>query len=119
MFTSSSNTSSTSVATTFSKAPLMPSSEKDYSAAFASLQNNFGFTGTAAPIYNPAPAPKVKRVGTRSSTSAPAPPRSSITSTKDYEAAFGTLSSSFGFVGRAPSVPQSSTKSKSIFGRSK
>jgi len=116
MYSSSSNSSSTSVATTYSKTPFVSGPQKDYSAAFASLQTNFGFNGTAAPIYNPAPARTQQRVETRSGTSAQVPPRTAAA--KDYEAAFGTLSSSFGFVGCAPSVPQSSAKkSKPLFGR--
>ncbi|KAJ7729596.1 hypothetical protein B0H16DRAFT_1893839 [Mycena metata] len=76
---------------------------KDYSAAFASLQSNYGLAGNAPSVYS-------KKSQSRSngskpvSTHAPAP-----RAQKDYQAAFGALSSQLLKPSKlAPQIPHTS-----------
>ncbi|KAI0761008.1 hypothetical protein BD413DRAFT_593699 [Trametes elegans] len=114
-----------SVATTSSASSSTPlrqssSTHKDYSAAFGLLQSQYGWGGPV-PVQPPtrrseAPKPKEKkeqRKETRS-TSAKETPRSARGG-KNFEDAFGALSSRLGFGGGAPVPTPSlrSTRSKS------
>ncbi|KAH9949916.1 hypothetical protein B0H21DRAFT_819617 [Amylocystis lapponica] len=92
-----------STTTAHSSKPLVSPPQKDFGAAFAKLQAMYGTTG-AAPISSLFSRSKqpVKQTSTATpkrakSTSAP------FTSPKNFEAAFGTLSSSYGYTGAAPS----------------
>ncbi|KAJ7729580.1 hypothetical protein B0H16DRAFT_1330366, partial [Mycena metata] len=76
------------------------SQSKDYSAAFASLQSNYGLAGSAPSICS-------KKSQSRSNAFKPAPihvPSAKVPALhaqKNYQAAFGALSSQFGFGSRA------------------
>ncbi|KAJ7729575.1 hypothetical protein B0H16DRAFT_1893828 [Mycena metata] len=91
MFTSSASSSTVSLV-----ASSRPSSQsKDYSAVFASLQSNYGLAGSAPSIY-------FKRSQSGSKPSKPTPfhapsAKGPALHAKDYQAAFGALSSRFGF----------------------
>ncbi|KAJ7173664.1 hypothetical protein C8R46DRAFT_119500 [Mycena filopes] len=100
----SANTSTASLVTVSSRAPLTRSAPtKDFQAAFASLQSTYGFAASA-----PTPVQKKNSSSTRSpsaTTSTPAVHRSTSTSasqTKDFESAFANLQSTYGFAGSAP-----------------
>ncbi|KAH9847225.1 hypothetical protein C2E23DRAFT_890154 [Lenzites betulinus] len=107
-----------SVATTSSASSSTPlrrpaSSTKDYSAAFGQLQSQYGWGGPA-PVQPPmriAPQPKKKeqRKEKRSTNMNAGTPTAS--EGKDFQAAYGALSSRFGFGGSSP-MPKSSTPSK-------
>ena len=132
-FTMSSNSSShlsspslVSVATTSSATSSTPlrlssssaSKPKDYSAAFGQLQSQYGWGGSSIPApVSPAVRRKEKKEQRKeaedmeprreSRASSKTPPSSS--GGKDYETAFGTLSSRFGFGGSLPTLKRSST----------
>ncbi|KAJ7626251.1 hypothetical protein DFH06DRAFT_736948 [Mycena polygramma] len=103
-FTSTSTTSLASTTTVSSRTPLTrPAPQKDFQAAFANLQSTYGFGGSV-----PSPVPKQQKSTSSkrptSSSTAPAPtPRSPLKSTKNFEAAFADLQSTFGFGGAVPS----------------
>lgn len=108
MSTASCSTSSlVSTQTYKSDAPLRQSRpQKDYAAAFASLQSTYGTSG-----FTPSPVPKTVKAPKPSSKPSFTPPP--VTSpTKDYESAFAALSSSYGFGGGLPSLPRKVTKAK-------
>lgn len=90
--TLSSVTSTSSSSTLLKKPSTQP---KNYSGAFATLQNQYGFSGSA-----PAPVTLPKASKSKSTVAPSAQP--SPKTTKDYEAAYGALCSSYGF-GGAPS----------------
>ncbi|KAJ6474645.1 hypothetical protein C8R47DRAFT_927182, partial [Mycena vitilis] len=95
---STSTTSLVSNTTVSSRAPLTGSAvpPKDFQAAFANLQSTYGFGGST-----PSPVQKHKKSSSSpapSSTSAPTQ-RASPKGTKNYEAAFGDLQSTYGFGG--------------------
>ncbi|OCH86477.1 hypothetical protein OBBRIDRAFT_797141 [Obba rivulosa] len=79
---------------------------KDFFSAFGKLQSFYGNSSalvasaqkSAAPTY-PAPAKASKAADTHFETAG------STATTKQYEAAFGVLSSSYGFGGTAPMLP--------------
>ena len=88
-----------SIISNTSTASLVPHGKKpskDFSAAFASLQSQFGF-GAAAPIVS-APSKKTKTKKTRS----PVPAQKPTTGEKDWALAFSNLQSQYGFGGSAP-----------------
>lgn len=71
---------------------------KDFSAAFGSLQSQFGF-GASAPIISAAPSKKAKAKPTR--VALPAVERSAPAD-KDWALAFSNLQSQYGYGGSAP-----------------
>jgi hypothetical protein len=88
---------------------------KDYSAAFASLQTQYGFMGGNVAPTTSSTAPNVKKercslswkLGCSRSvklptTRSPSPAAKKVTEKKDFEVAFGQLQSSLGFAGAAP-----------------
>lgn len=104
---SASNETLTSVTTTTStgslvKKPSSQTNEKDYFAALGALQSQYGFGG-GAPTQVALPKPskstksKSKPKSTKQDTACPNIPTAS--KEKDYEAAYGALSSSYGFGG--------------------
>ncbi|GJE88798.1 hypothetical protein PsYK624_048850 [Phanerochaete sordida] len=104
-----SSTTLSSVASAASTAALLaqPRPQKDFLAASGTLQSAYGFGG-AAPVLptvpstpavpKPAKAPKAKHVDAQKPASTPAKGQ------KDFEAAYGALSSMYGF-GGAPVAP--------------
>ncbi|KAJ7716629.1 hypothetical protein B0H16DRAFT_454423 [Mycena metata] len=92
MSTSSASSSTVSLAAS-SRAS---SQSKDYSAAFASLQSNYGLAGSASSIYS-----KKSQSGSKASKPTPihvpSAKVSALHAKKDYQTAFGALSSQFGF----------------------
>nr|GAT53503.1 predicted protein [Mycena chlorophos] len=99
----------TSTTSLVSSSPTMNSAaqEKDFQAAFASLQSMYGFNGTApapTPIYYIHRKTAAKTAfHDASSASENAPIASSENTTgKNYEAAFANLQSTYGFGGAAP-----------------
>ncbi|KAJ6474646.1 hypothetical protein C8R47DRAFT_1143783 [Mycena vitilis] len=103
------STSTASLTTVSSRTPLTrPAPQKDFQAAFANLQSTYGFGSSV-----PSPVPKQQKSSTsskrstKSSRTAPAPatdaPRSPLKRTKNFQAAFADLQSTFGFGGAAPS----------------
>ncbi|KAH9885769.1 hypothetical protein C8Q73DRAFT_795627 [Cubamyces lactineus] len=111
-------TSSASSSTPLKPSPSSASKPKDYSAAFGQLQSQYGWGGSSIPApVSPAARRKEKkeqrkeaedsetqRESRASSRTPPAP-----SGGKDYEAAFGTLSSRFGFGGSLPTLKRPST----------
>ncbi|GLB44453.1 hypothetical protein LshimejAT787_1700800 [Lyophyllum shimeji] len=109
-FSASANSSSSTL--TPQKAPT-----KNYEAAFGALSSSYGFAGpvpivpsstsssssSKKPSKHIPPSMTSASPGSRSPTQ-PQPQR------KNYEAAFGTLVSSYGFGGPIPIVPSKSTK---------
>lgn len=117
-----SNQSTSTLQTINSTTPLQKtSSHKDYLNAFGALQSSFGFGGVSS-TTTPGTLPSEKTPWYRSKPSQsqtqpitsqsmpPASPSPSLSSSptsskvKDYEAAFGSLSSNFGF-GPSPNGP--------------
>ena len=74
--------------------------EKDYFATFGALQNSYGFGG-AAPTMPAMPKSSRSTKTKAAKEQKPAVPTSTRTQEKDYEAAYGALSSSYGFGGAA------------------
>lgn len=114
MPSTSSYPSATSVVSTQTFASTVPlrasTSQKDYASAFANLQSTYGTNGLAP---SPVPTKKSKsKSSSRALSTATNMTPPSTTSTKDYESAFAALSSSFGFGGGAPSLPQKVTQPK-------
>jgi len=126
----SSPTASTTSLISKDKKPSAP--QKDYAAALADLQSSYG-AGGHAPVLpsgnresSKPKASKKSKAGTAAATqpasesipseSAPndsepatddgGPPRESAPPKKNYEAAFASLQSSFGFGGSAPRLPK-------------
>ncbi|KAJ7065257.1 hypothetical protein C8F01DRAFT_736997 [Mycena amicta] len=97
---SSSTTSLLSDTTVSSRTPIVQKSEsKDFSDAFASLQSTYGF-GSVAPSPSPiarSPKSTVANKNKTANPSSPSPSPSAVQPSKDYEAAFADLQSSFGF----------------------
>ena len=79
--------------------------EKDYFAALGALQSSYGFGGAAPTIPTLSTSTKSKKAKSAPSTPAPATAMKA-TQPRDYEAAYGALSSSYGFGGAAPTMPQ-------------
>jgi len=84
-------------------------SRKNYEAAFGNLSSSYGFGGAAPclPTSQPSTPAKVKStpVVVQQTVATPVPQG------KNYEAAFGQLSSSYGFGGfSTPSLPKKNTK---------
>ncbi|KAL0954476.1 hypothetical protein HGRIS_003445 [Hohenbuehelia grisea] len=103
------------------------SSSKDFSAAFGALQSAYGLGGVSKlPPSNPTPKrqSKLRSVfqtsgsyssepsSSRHSTTASSSSSSSSTR-PDFEAAFASLSGSYGFAGTMPAIPSKSTKRSS------
>ncbi|CAL1717353.1 unnamed protein product [Somion occarium] len=84
---------------------------KDYFAAFGSLQSSFGLGGRAPGNSSRSSSTKKISVRTQASrTNSPPVSQTSSSGTKDYEAAFGSLSSDFGFGASTPSPLHRSSK---------
>ncbi|KAJ7132273.1 hypothetical protein C8R44DRAFT_46749 [Mycena epipterygia] len=103
---STSTTSLVSTTTVSSRAPLTGTAQpKDFQAAFARLQSTYGFAGSA-----PSPAPKIALKATASrptsSIASPAPAHTFSRAPKDFQAAFASLQSTYGFAGSVPSPVQ-------------
>ncbi|KAJ8456386.1 hypothetical protein ONZ51_g12154 [Trametes cubensis] len=116
--TTSSATSSTPLRLSSSSA----SKPKDYSAAFGQLQSQYGWGGSSIPApLSPAPRRKEKKEqkeaedskDSRESRASSRTPATASSGGKDYEAAFGTLSSRFGFGGSLPMLKKSSKAKES------
>ncbi|KIP05531.1 hypothetical protein PHLGIDRAFT_36406 [Phlebiopsis gigantea 11061_1 CR5-6] len=79
---------------------------KDYFAALGNLQSQYGFGGSApAPVTPPKATKSKKQRSTKSDLGARTATRQSTE--RDYEAAYGTLCSSYGF-GGAGAPPKAS-----------
>jgi hypothetical protein len=119
--TSSSHTSSTStlLSTYASEKAVLSTTQskpaKDYSAAFTSLQTQYGFMGGNVAPTTSSNAPNVKKercsflwkLGCSRSAKPPtarllSPVGKNVTEKKDFEVAFGQLQTSLGFSGSAP-----------------
>ena len=110
-FVSESTTSLLPHTSTTPYAPPPPPQQKDYASAFASLQSTYG---TAGHIPTPVSASKKStRQPTHTSSRPSTPPRNLPTpnAPRDFQAAFGKLSSSYGFAGLVPSLPSRRVKS--------
>ena len=106
MHSQSSSSSSTSASTS-------QSSSKNWESSFGKLSSSFGFGGSAPSLpssnNSKTKVPKQHQPAYQAQVQSPAPGQ------KNYEAAFGNLSSSYGFGGGpvpAPSVPRSEKKTK-------
>lgn len=77
-----------------------PKSEKDFESAFGSLSSSYGFAGgvPSKPAKTTKPT-KASPTSAISSSSSSQPKSSHPHPSKDYQSAFGDLSSSFGFGG--------------------
>jgi len=89
------------------------SSSKNWESSFGKLSSSFGFGGSAPSLpsskNSKTKVPKQQQPAYQAQVLSPAPGQ------KNYEAAFGNLSSSYGFGGGpvpAPSVPRSEKKTK-------
>ncbi len=109
-------TSVTSTNTAVSTSTLAPSkqgrTEKDYFAAQGALQSTYGFGGAAPVIPTVSSSPKTKKLSTASSASSKTSTAANSRPAKDWEAAYATLSSQYGFGGTAPMVPSVPKSSK-------
>jgi hypothetical protein len=92
--------SSTASLVSKNSASAKPGSPKNYEAAFANLVSSFGFGG-GVPITSQKVAKMPKSHQTPVTSPATHVTRSH-TAPKNYEAAFGSLSSSYGFGGGVP-----------------
>ncbi|KAF8529558.1 hypothetical protein BU17DRAFT_79556 [Hysterangium stoloniferum] len=92
------------------KTPSSPS-QKDYSAAFASLQSSLGLSGTT-PCLPPRQSKKTKRPPSSTKMNKVAPISSTTSPRKDYAAAFASLQSSCGFGGSVPNYTAGLARSK-------
>ncbi|KAG6908718.1 hypothetical protein DXG01_003563 [Tephrocybe rancida] len=103
MLSSSANSSSS----TLTSMPPQKAAPKNYEAAFGALSSTYGFGPGALPTPIPTAYPSAKSARTPTYNSSPAPTVSPTTraprAQKDYAAAFGSLSSSYGFGGALPS----------------
>lgn len=111
IYTAPSTDSLQSNYTVSSKTPLRPSPsapQKDYAAAFANLQSSYGTADGSLPtppVAKKPIQPKAKTISSPPSSDNVTPPvPSQPKPQKDFEAAFGQLSSSYGAVG-APTLP--------------
>ena len=87
---------STSPSSTLVKKPSLQKPQKDYFAALGSLQSQYGFGGGApTPVTLPQPSKSSKPSSSPPAVAAPA----KSSKTKDYEAAYAALCSSYGFGG--------------------
>ncbi|KAI0741240.1 hypothetical protein BC629DRAFT_277591 [Irpex lacteus] len=109
-------TSVTSTNTAVSSSTLAPSkqprTEKDYFATQGALQSTYGFGGAAPVIPTVSSSPKTKKHSTTSTASPQTSTAANSRPQKDWEAAYATLSSQYGFGGAAPMVPTVSKSSK-------
>lgn len=125
-YTSSSPVSSTAtLISTYASEKAVPSAKpaKDYSAALASLQTQYGFMGGNVAPTTIATTPKVKKTNSsgwwklyhsctshKTSTSVPSTTSHPTTGEKDFEGAFAQLQTSLGF---GASVPLRAPKKES------
>lgn len=90
------------------------SSSKNWESSFAQLSSSYGFNGAVPSL--PTKSSKSTKTTTSISTANPqsftASP-SVVRPTKDYESAFGQLSSNYGFGGGVPSLPPTKPKKSS------
>lgn len=106
--TLSSLSSANTYSTTSPLSPNTPQSlpSKDYLSAFGDLQTAYGFGGNA-----PTPTFAMKSSKSKSSRSSKPPAPAQLPKSgdkpqqKDWEAAYGALSGSYGFGGGAPALP--------------
>ncbi|KAF4611224.1 hypothetical protein D9613_006602 [Agrocybe pediades] len=96
-----------------STASLLPSS-KHWESSFGQLSSSYGFAG-AVPSLPPksTKSPKVTSTSVpRTQSSTPSYNQSSVVrpASKDYESAFGQLTSSYGFGGGVPCLPATTSK---------
>ncbi|KAJ6535190.1 hypothetical protein B0H10DRAFT_600850 [Mycena sp. CBHHK59/15] len=115
---SPSATSLVSNTTISSHAPLRGSTPapKDFEAAFATLQSTYGFNGLApSPVLKSQTAQNVQPDASTASTTTLSSSARSRAQPKDYEAAFATLQSTYGFSGHAPSPVTKPKNSPSTF----
>ena len=92
--------------------------QKDYTAAFATLQSTYGFGGGApTPTFAKSSSKSTKSKSAKKADSQPAATTTTTPAMKgqerDWEAAFGALQSSYGFGGGAPVLPTVSKSMKS------
>ncbi|KAF8651048.1 hypothetical protein AX16_004911 [Volvariella volvacea WC 439] len=113
--------STTSLQSTTSNTPLVKAqSKKDYQGALSSLQATYGFGGSVStPVHNSTSSTTAEKSATAGQKVASTSSSTTATSTlsqgsrRDYENAFATLSSSYGFGGQAPSqTPKQPRKNK-------
>ncbi|KAJ6478534.1 hypothetical protein C8R47DRAFT_1323020 [Mycena vitilis] len=118
-FTSTSTASLVSNTSVSSRTPLTrPATQKDYQAAFGNLQSTYGFGGSGlyygvgGSALSPLPKQNKPASPKRSKNSPTAPATGASTkTTKNFQAAFGNLQSTFGFGGAVPSpVPKQPKK---------
>lgn len=83
--------------------------KKNYEAAFGQLQSTYGYAG-GAPMPPSYPTPSAGPSRPSKPTPVVAPKAQSPPQGKNYEAAFGNLSSSYGFSGSASMLPKNSKK---------
>ncbi|KAJ7643370.1 hypothetical protein DFH06DRAFT_1426346 [Mycena polygramma] len=110
-FTSTSTASLVSNTSVSLRTPLTrPAPQKDYQAAFGNLQSTYGFGGSGLyyGVGGSALSPVPKQIKSTSSKRAKRSPTAPATDvslkvTKNFQAAFGNLQSTFGFGGAAPS----------------
>ncbi|KAJ7708838.1 hypothetical protein B0H17DRAFT_1324943 [Mycena rosella] len=112
---SSSTASLVSTTTVSSRAPLTKRAAppKDFEAAFGSLQSTYGFAG-ATPI--PVQKPATPRSASRSPATVAPRQTSTPGQPKDFQAAFASLQSTYGFAAAVPS-PVSNPKSRSFISK--
>lgn len=99
-----SSVTSTSSTSTLVKPSAGTTKQKDYFAALGALQTSYGFGGAAPALHatsKSTKASKAKSAKTQATAAMPAAKGSQ----KDYEAAYGALSASYGFGGAAPAIP--------------
>ncbi|TCD65016.1 hypothetical protein EIP91_003337 [Steccherinum ochraceum] len=103
----SSSSSLASTATYATASPTPQKTQKDFSSAFASLQGDYGFLG-GVPMRPAAPTtPSSSKPRGTPPAFAKQPPVK--TGTKDFEASFATLSSTYGFGGGVQCTPRTRT----------
>lgn len=91
-------------------------SPKNWQASFGQLALSYGFTGNVPSLPKKTQSNKSKVMTSKASNSIHSTVSSQSTFaesriTKDYEAAFGHLSSAYGFAGSVPSLPSKDSKS--------
>ncbi|KAH8105095.1 hypothetical protein BXZ70DRAFT_904359 [Cristinia sonorae] len=107
-------TSTSTVTTQTQPTPTSPPPpQKDFSAALASLQSEYGFGG-AAPMRIPDSPKSTTRKAAKGSKGGPTSASQASplpAGAKDYEASLAALQSTYGFGGTAPSRPSTSSSS--------
>lgn len=78
-----------------------PAQSKDFQSAFANLESNYGFAGSA-----PSPAPKNTTPRSRTSLVTAVSSRAPLHAPKDFQSAFADLQSTYGLAGPPSTVPR-------------